>query len=190
MIKAQDQFLLDVYRFDNIQKSFVLDVSAESYEHLFNHLDPSPYKQRDLDPDLLDYLLICSEDIPFYYPIQISVKIPLSQQDNLREKEIMAGMKSNFAHWVHLTKSRISRIRKKAFTYILTSISLITISTLIRNWMPESVGLVFIPEGLMIGGWVFMWEAISLLFIHMNEEKDPLKHYQRLLNSKIGFIYL
>lgn len=190
MIKKQDQFLLDVYRFDENQKSFILDVSVESYEHIFNQLDPSPYKQRDLDPDLLDYLLICSEDIPFPYPLQISLKMPSSQQDLFREKEITAGIRNNFAHWVHLKKTRIRRIQKKAFTYMLVSISLITFSTLIRNIIPALIELTFIPEGLMIGGWVFMWEAISLLFIHMDEERDPVKHYQRLLDSKIIFMYM
>jgi len=44
-------------------------------------------------------------------------------------------------------------------------------------------------EGFYVGGWVFLWEFFSLLFLDPSKEKSKLKQYQRVLVSKISYTY-
>ena len=40
-----------------------IDVRLTSIEQLFDNRDPAPFRSRDLDPDLLEYLVAAGEDL-------------------------------------------------------------------------------------------------------------------------------
>ncbi|HBC29638.1 MAG TPA: hypothetical protein DC024_00115 [Clostridiales bacterium] len=45
-------------------------------------------------------------------------------------------------------------------------------------------------ESLLIGGWVFAWEAVHTLFIDIFEPFQRSRELQRFLEADISFIYL
>jgi hypothetical protein len=44
-------------------------------------------------------------------------------------------------------------------------------------------------EAVLIGGWLFMWEAVTLNFIEMDEYHQEIKKYTRLIGAKVAFHY-
>jgi hypothetical protein len=44
-----------------------------------------------------------------------------------------------------------------------------------------------VQQGFNVGGWVFLWEAISMFFFRRNEELREIEKYGRFLNSSIYF---
>ncbi|WP_415578633.1 hypothetical protein [Hathewaya histolytica] len=40
-----------------------------------------------------------------------------------------------------------------------------------------------------VGGWIFLWEALSLVFINRSDSVTNTKKYKRFLNAKIYFKY-
>jgi len=72
---------------------------------------------------------------------------------------------------------------------VLLSFCGITIHALIQDFFPDNPFLVFFREGLIVGGWVFLWEAFSMLFIQLDDVYQSLNMFKRLLNCKIVFSY-
>ncbi|WP_138209676.1 hypothetical protein [Hathewaya histolytica] len=46
-----------------------------------------------------------------------------------------------------------------------------------------------ISESMNVGGWIFLWEALSLVFINRSDSVTNTKKYKRFLNAKIYFKY-
>jgi hypothetical protein len=185
----QDRHIFDLYRFSQDQKTFIFDASLPDYEHIFNHLDPSPFRKRDLSPDLLSYLDQCSADIPLKYKIQILFNLTSQSPDPGREKEVVSGVKNNFLYNVNYFEKQILRTRMKALVYIILSFCGISAAAASQDFFQGNIFFGFLREGLTIGGWVFLWEAFSTLFIQLDDVYDSLKKFKRLLNCEILFTY-
>jgi hypothetical protein len=179
----------ELYRFIPETDTFIFDIIIDTYEGLFNRLDPSPFKQRDLLPDLLDYLDQCSSDIPSKYSVALSVNLTEQKFDLAREREVTSGMRTNFRYMVNSISQQIASIYRKAARYVVVSFLGITSVALFNSYLPENIFFDFLKEGLLIGGWVFLWEAFSLVFIQMHDIRMNLKKFKRLLGSQIQFTY-
>jgi hypothetical protein len=46
-----------------------------------------------------------------------------------------------------------------------------------------------ILEGVNIGGWIFLWEAISMLFFKSKDINNEIQEIHRILRSNISFTY-
>ncbi|MBE0449364.1 MAG: hypothetical protein IBX70_00830 [Clostridia bacterium] len=59
------------------------------------------------------------------------------------------------------------------------------------NFYSAESGIVVsvLKEGIFIGGWVFLWEVFTLIFITLGEERKVSKIIKRLLDTEICFIY-
>src|SRR6185312_1848732 len=50
-------------RYRQEEGEHVVDVRVANIEQLFDNRDPAPFRERDLDPDLADYLFDAGEDL-------------------------------------------------------------------------------------------------------------------------------
>lgn len=69
-----------------------------------------------------------------------------------------------------------------SFTFLLSAY-------IFKRRFDMNVFLSILVEGQFIGGWVFLWEAISLFFFTNYDLYKKVKKYKRFLNTSIKFVY-
>jgi uncharacterized membrane protein len=74
---------------------------------------------------------------------------------------------------------------KNSFIFMLIGIFFITLSILLE--VNQQLTYRIISEGLMIAGWVSMWEAMATILIKWLPLSKKLKLFKRIVNSKIEF---
>ena len=57
----------------------VIEVRVQEIAQLFNSLDPSPFRERDLDDDAEDFIVTWAQELPRNDRLQIIVHIPRKQ---------------------------------------------------------------------------------------------------------------
>ena len=182
-------YLKKAYPYVPEDNTFTIRIAVAEYIDLFNSLDPTPFGIRDLAPDLIDFLNTCSSDIPFKYAVKLEINIGNRQKDDKLEQEILHGFKHYFEYIVSIEQEKIRRSRTRMGKYVLMSFFFITCSALLSRITAENFMVNFLQEGCLIGGWVFLWQAFDMNFIHMDEIKDTLKQYVRLASAQIAFSY-
>ena len=188
MLKKMD-LLKKIYDRNEETKSFIVKTSINQYTDIFNDLDPSPLKKRDLDQDLIKYLLTCSLDIPLKYMIELHFICPSNMEDKTKEERAKTGLKT-FCNLTMLTlKEELQNSYKKAFVYIAIFIILISAAFTFGPVFERNVIAETLREGIFIGGWVFLWEAIAIIFIQRKKPISDFKRFERLSNAEILFIY-
>jgi hypothetical protein len=183
------QYLKDVYEYDEHQELFTVKVALDTYQDLFNKLDPSPIRRRDISPDLRAFLEDCSSEIPLKYKTRINLVISHESKDALMEREISTSLKNYFSYVLNVDHNHIRIKKLRAFKYMIFSITAIILAVLLRTWLPDAILSSVAIESVTIASWVFLWETISVNFIQMDELSMNQKKYQRLKSGDIIYSY-
>ena len=183
------KFLRETYPFDPETGTYTIPMSIERYADFFTDLDPSPFPKRDLASDLITYLKQCSDEIPVSSAVLLEILIRTNPHNPQSEQECTAGLRSFYHHEMFVEGSEIRRKRWSAFRYLL--VSLLSLSAYIATEKFSAHGFLLDlgREALLIGGWLFMWEAVTVNFIEMDKHYQAIKKFKRLIQAKINFIY-
>ena len=176
-----------IYPFDPQTRSFTIPTRLGHYADFFNPMDPSPAPTRDLSLELVEYLNQCSDEIPENYALTVSIEIRDETQSNQQEQECVQSLRSFYQHASFVTQAHIRRTRRQALKYLMVSFTCLAAYIISEQWNLTTFILNLLREAILIGGWVFMWEAVTLNFIEMDNHHQEIKKYQRLINAKINF---
>lgn len=189
MFKKRKNYLKQIYKMNPETNAFIIEISLDNYNEIFNGWDPSPIKRRDLDPDLVHFMEECAFDIPLKFPLELQFYMPEEQYDADKENLTIAGIKNNFGFTIHFIRKEIDQIRKRIVYYIVVASAFLSMGYLLGQKTVPNVITTILVEGLSIGGWVFLWEAFSQFFFTGQEVLTRLKRYIRFQETKINFSY-
>lgn len=189
MFRRKEKYLREMYKVNPLTGAFVIEVSVDNYNEIFNGWDPSPVKRRDLDPELADYLEDCSLDIPLKYPVEVQFFMPHNAKDAEKEQLSKEGIINNFVFAADFIRKELSDIKKKTFIDGLGAIIFLSLGYLLKQKVQPGFLTAILTEGITIGGWVFLWEAFSLLFFSGQDIQSRLKRYLRFQDTDIVFTY-
>jgi hypothetical protein len=177
------------FRIDPATGEPVVEIAIERYDALFNTLDRAPYRRRDLSPDLKQFLHECSIWIPLPHPFAIEFKVLGDPPDIERQDEVVAGIRHYFSYLIQVIRSERALQRRTVAAFVGLSFLCLS-ATLILGRLADTKGILaaFVNNGLTVGGWVFMWEALSMVFIRRLEVQAQLARHERLVAAPIRFV--
>jgi len=182
-------YLDESYRRDPETGAFIVDIDLGRYADVFNDWDRGPMRRRDIDPDLLFFLRTCSSDIPLDRPIRFSFSLSSHLRDTKKEEWITAGLRNYFAFSARQAHDDLRKNRADTLRYVVIAFVLISLAYLFQPYWPQHLLSQVATEGLIIGGWVFLWEAISAFVFKNREVRRRLKEEQRFLDAPLSFEY-
>ena len=168
--------------------SFVVEVALNSYADIFNDFDPSPYRKKDLNPELMDYLNECSSDIPLDYPLILQFKIPKNQLDAAEEKRVKDGLKAYYAFSRYEAYTNYKKLIYQSILNVLISTFLLSFSIMINFFYPGNLFLSVVEACITVGGWVFLWQAITMVVFERKSYKKRFLTFKRFNEALINFI--
>jgi hypothetical protein len=189
MFSRKKNYLKQIYKQSPKTMRFIIEVSLDNYNEVFNGWDPSPIKRRDIEPELLNYIEQCAYDIPLKYGIELNFHLPKNLYNEKKENLTKVALINNFKFITHFINRKLALYYRKILVYIILSFSFLAAGFLIKQHGNFDVVLTTLIEGLYIGGWVFLWEAFSLFFFSSQETRGKLKRYTRFIDSPVHFYY-
>jgi hypothetical protein len=181
--------LSQIYAYDEEDECYVVPISLDSYDELFNGWDAAPTKRRNLEVDLLDFLEEVAYDIPMSQSIKLVFQLPLETKDIKKEEIATEGIYNNFRMINHFISKEFAKNNRKILTYLAIGVIFLSISYLFQTDLNLVFPLSILVDGFFIGGWVMFWEAFSLFFFIGSELRNRRKRYNRYSNSKMEFKY-
>lgn len=178
-----------IYRFDEDNNTFYIDIDLDYYRELYSEWDFSPQRNRDLDENLLDYLLNCCDEIPARYPVAIAINLPATVFDADREERATQGFHNFFTYRIRREKNRYRYYYSKILKYLLIGGLLLLLASMLENFFSGLQHAELLVEGLIIGAWVSIWEVFSVVFFKLSEHRKKIKSYRRLLAAKTVYRY-
>jgi len=155
-----------------------VDVKINNIEQLFDNRDPAPFRERDLDPGLAEYLRDAAEDLA----VARAYRIVFWLERPCPPGEIEQAFHAHFAdvlERIQRDRRRRRRTGQVALTLaVVLVILLLSLAQLVVKLVPGALGA-GLREGLVISGWVVMWRPIEVLVF----DWIPVRHESRVLSK-------
>jgi hypothetical protein len=148
------------------QQCQVIEIRVAELRQLFNAIDPSPFRQRDLDPGAEEFIVAWATDLPADKPWALVVHLdrPAGRDDEaaiLRE-----SIHEYFGQRAVAARRRLRELFRRGRISLVIALAFlaasITVGDVVAAYLGESHLGEVIREGLLIGGWVAMWRPLEV----------------------------
>lgn len=158
----------------------LIEIKLHDSAQLFHSLDPSPFRERDLDPDAAEYLINAFRELHGHQQVKIVIYLPqLSTTDNSRSMQ--EAIKNYFLYRQMVTQFQVKQRLRLGRNSFLVGLVFLFICNFIRLLLPpETMSIRTISEGLLIIGWVAMWKPIDILLYEWWPLANDARLYQQL----------
>jgi hypothetical protein len=178
-----------IYHYDNASNTYLLEMSINNFYEIFHDWDGSAIRKKDLDPDMVDYMIEAVTELPRKAKITIVFNIRQQNQNKALEDIAIIALKNYFEFRIFINNRKVQRLFKFAALYLIFGFCFILSANQLSNYLDTVTSSVF-SEGLFIGGWVFVWESISLSFFKSSQVRIESKRFKRIMNSSVQYKYL
>lgn len=167
-----------------------LDVHVDTSDRLFNSIDPAPFRDRDLDPDVITYVVEWAEDQPGDAALKLCVQLARAAPGAVDAALIRAGFAENFRQLAASKRRELRRLFRDGRISLLIGLGFVAVAILIG----ESITMVvdntgyarIITDSAVIGAWVALWHPINIfLFDWWPIRRRPLL-YDRLAGAEVA----
>ena len=178
----------------NSRRPFTIDVRPPSIDGLFSALDPSPFRERDLDPRAVEHIVQWATDAPGGVPLLLRVHLPPGRGGTgaVATAEAADAVRHHFAYEVALLERRHRRNLGRMGRWLIGGIAAMTLLLWLhfvcgKRW-PDSVVAGVIGEALVIAGWVSLWVPVERLGYDGWLLREQWRLYQRLAEMEVEFV--
>ena len=133
---------------------------------LFNSLDPSPFRERDLDAHTEEFVVGWVRELPATAPFTIVVELPPEEASKPEAARIGEAFAHYFDYRAQVTAQELRELfrigRRSLAIGILVLVGCLSASQLFAKIVPNPVAARVLEESLIIVGWVANWRPIEI----------------------------
>ena len=144
----------------------VIEVHVAELKQLFNSLDPTPFRERDLDPKAEEFIAAWAREIDADTPVALLVHVDQDVASPEHINVLRAAVHDYFGARAKQTRQRLRQLFRLGRTSLLIGIVFLAASILIGDLVASALEQTRFAgvarESLLIGGWVAMWRPLEV----------------------------
>ena len=139
-----------------------VSVRLESMKQLFNSMDPSPFYEKDLDPDAERYIVSWAEEFPLDEAVSLVLHVEVPDAAAAAPQAEHA-VHEHFHNQARLTRLELRHMMRIGYRSLLIGLGVLTISLVLSETIDRDEGALadVVRQSLIIGGWVAMWQPMQ-----------------------------
>jgi hypothetical protein len=168
-------------------------VHVPELKRLFNAIDPSPFRERDLDPKAEEFIVGWAKDLP--RDAQLALLVHLDRPAGLPHEgsELREAIHEYFRQRAVATRRRLRELLRRGRTSLLIGIvflaALIALGDFLAKHLRTGIAEI-VRESLLIGGWVAMWKPLEVFLYDWWPIRNEARIYDRLATMPVQIKYM
>jgi hypothetical protein len=159
-------------------------IRAHTIGQLFNSFDPSPFREKDLDAGVEEFLVGWVRELPQAAPFTIVVDLPPAEA----AKPDAASINDAFAHYFQYRAEasehdlrELFRIGRRSLAIgVVVLIACLVASQVVATIIPNHMIARVLEESLIIVGWVANWRPIEIYLYDWLPIRRRIRLFRRL----------
>ncbi len=151
--------------YEEINGRFVVDLKVDSVEQLFDKRDPHPYRRKDLDDDVFEYIDSSVNEIGYkkvgMLRITTTDKLNIEVTDTIKK-----AIREFFLYRADISSKKLNTILVTGVKSLFVGITFLALATLtsslVGKFIFEKYLRSFVKEGMILVGWVSMWMPTNI----------------------------
>jgi hypothetical protein len=171
----------------------VMEVRVAELKQLFNRIDPSPFRERDLDPSAEEFIVAWAETAAPGKPLALLVRLERPEGVPEEPAILRDAIRDFFQHESDRTTRQLRQLFRRGRISLAIALfflaALILLGDLVANAMNNARFGEILREGLLIGGWVAMWRPLEIFLYDWWPIRGQRKLYDRLAKMPVRIAY-
>ena len=171
----------------------VIEVRVAELKQLFNAMDPSPFKEKDLDPDAEEFIVGWARESPRGSPLALVVHLqrpPGPEEEGAALRDAVQGY---FRQRAEVTRRRLKQLLRVgrislAIGLAFVAACMVAGDVLAARLEGRKIGTI-LQESLLIGGWVAMWRPIEVFLYDWWPIRAEARLHDRLALMPVRIVY-
>ena len=167
-----------------------IELRLRELSQLCNSLDPTPFHEKDLDPDAEQFIESWALEFALDSRFQIIVHLERQPADVDAEGLVSAAIRNFFAYKAELKRRELRLLLREGRISLTVGLSFLAACLLAANLVSNFVAgpyLQIAREGLTIGGWVAMWQPLQIFLYEWWPLVRRRRVYQNLATAQVRF---
>lgn len=143
-----------------------IEVHVADLQQLFNSLDPTPFRKRDLDPEAEEFIAGWARELDHAKPIGLIVHVDRDMPTADQITTLNDAVRDYFGERAARTRLRLRQLLRVGRTSLAIGLLFLAASILagdmIASMLSDTRFADVARESLVIGGWVAMWRPLEI----------------------------
>jgi hypothetical protein len=143
----------------------LIKVHVSELKQLFNAIDPSPFRERDLDPNAVEFITDWAKEASPSAVFGLAVYLDRPAGLPNEPAELREAIHEFFRHRAELSRGRLRELFRRGRTSLVIGVCALGVSlaagNLVESFFSNHV-VGILKESLLIGGWVAMWRPMEI----------------------------
>jgi hypothetical protein len=175
-------------------KCAIIEVHVGELKQLFNSIDPSPFRNKDLDPKAEEFIVGWAKDLP--HDKLLALVVDLDRQAGLPDEAAVLrdAIHEFFGQRAQAYRRLLRELFRRGRTSLLIGLSVLAASIALGDFLAalmkaSRIGEI-VRESLTIGGWVSMWRPLEVFLYDWWPIRNEARLSDRLAAMPVRIRYL
>lgn len=167
-------------------------VHLRELNQLFDALDPSPFREKDLDSDAEEYIVESAKELSSSEPCELVIH--LDQPTSLsNQRMVRDAIRVHFARRASLLRRDLRRLLRRGLISLGIGVAFLAVffiaAQVLGRVMGESGLATLFREGLIIVGWVAMWRPLEIFLYDWWPIVGQRRLFDRLAGTGVRIVH-
>ncbi|NDD82454.1 MAG: hypothetical protein EBZ53_07835 [Verrucomicrobia bacterium] len=151
----------------------LIEVKVQNLQQIFNSIDPSPFHERDLDPEAEEFIV---------RPFKLVVHLGQTPDRAEAERILQGAIRNYFNYRYEFNQRELKQLLRYGWTSLLIALGFLAACVTAAQAINPELGRfkAIVREGLVIIGWVAMWRPLDIYLYRWWPRYRLSKIYHRL----------
>lgn len=142
----------------------LVELNLSNPDQLFNSLDPSPFRERDLDTETAEYIVDAMRELRGHHRVKLVFHLQGPCEERTRQ-QIPDAIKHYFGYREMTARLTLRQVLRQGRTTLAVGLVFLAICTTLWAFVFTGQGVAsrLLHEGVLIMGWVAMWRPLDVL---------------------------
>jgi hypothetical protein len=175
-------------------KCAVIEVHVAELKQLFDAIDPSPFRDRDLDPKAEEFIVGWAKDLP--HDATLALLVDVDREAGLPDEAALLrdAIHEFFRHRAERYRQRLRELFRVGRTSLLIGLlalaAAVALGDFLATLLKDSRIGEILRESLTIGGWVSMWRPLEVFLYDWWPIRNDARLSDRLAAMPVRIRYM
>jgi hypothetical protein len=167
----------------------LIELRVDSIAQLFHTLDPFPFRERDLDKEVEEFIVGWAQELAADRPIRIAVHLPKASAQTRAAQELREALQGYFSHHADAIQREINELFRIGRRSLGIGASILVVCLLLAHFaggfLVNAPFKRLVEESFLILGWVANWRPLEIFLYDWLPPARRRDLYRRLAAANV-----
>lgn len=169
-----------------------LELNIADPMQLFNSMDPAPFHERDLDTDVVDYIVDWAQEVAPDAPLRLVVTLCHESAPERGASLICDAVHMSFQRRALAKRRALKRMLREGRISMVIGIAFLAAAIFVSDYLGSLIAnenyAWLLQESVVIGGWVALWHPLNIFLYDWWPIRAEKRLFERLGEMQVQVV--